>query len=44
MTGLGLNLVKKLTELHGGQVSVNTKLAQCSCFTARIPYRTHLVS
>lgn len=36
-TGLGLNLVKKLTELHGGRVFVKSKLNEGSCFSVVIP-------
>ncbi|WP_055074305.1 PAS domain S-box protein [Pseudanabaena sp. 'Roaring Creek'] len=37
-TGLGLNLVKKLAELHGGQVNVKSKVGEGSCFTVSLPY------
>jgi PAS domain S-box-containing protein len=37
-TGLGLNLVKKLAELHGGQVSVASKVGEGSCFTVSFPF------
>ncbi|MBJ7899871.1 MAG: GAF domain-containing protein [Cyanobacteria bacterium RI_101] len=37
-TGLGLNLVERLTALHGGAVSLRSALGQGSCFTVRLPY------
>lgn len=37
-TGLGLAVVKELTELHGGRVSVVSHRKQGSTFTVRIPY------
>ena len=36
-TGLGLGLVKKLTEMHGGTVSVTSRLGQGSRFIIRLP-------
>jgi len=36
-TGLGLALVKRIAELHGGSVSVTSELGKGSCFTVLIP-------
>jgi two-component system cell cycle sensor histidine kinase PleC len=36
-TGLGLPIVAKLTEAHGGACSVESTLGQGSCFSVRLP-------
>ncbi len=36
-TGLGLALVKKIVEMHGGEVKVKSKIDIGSCFTFRLP-------
>ncbi len=36
-TGLGLSLVKKIAELHGGSVSIESKLHHGSCFKIKLP-------
>jgi len=38
-TGLGLALVKRLAELHGGGVSVRSTLGEGSCFTLWLPIK-----
>jgi Histidine kinase-, DNA gyrase B-, and HSP90-like ATPase len=38
-TGLGLALVQKLTDLHGGSVHVESAIGTGSRFTINIPYR-----
>lgn len=39
-TGLGLALVRRLAEIHGGSVTVASELGQGSCFTLTLPYQT----
>lgn len=36
-TGLGLALVKQITEMHGGRVDLTSELGQGSCFTIQLP-------
>ncbi|PIT73872.1 PAS domain S-box protein [Limnohabitans sp. JirII-31] len=37
-TGLGLSLVRRLAELHGGTVGVSSRLGMGSCFQVWLPY------
>ncbi|WP_017294254.1 PAS domain S-box protein [Geminocystis herdmanii] len=37
-TGLGLALVKRIVELHGGYMILSSKLGTGSCFTIALPY------
>jgi CheY-like chemotaxis protein len=37
-TGLGLSLVLRLTEMHGGSVSLESQVGVGSCFTVTLPH------
>ncbi|MDJ0798009.1 MAG: PAS domain S-box protein [Calothrix sp. MO_167.B12] len=37
-TGLGLSLVKRIVELHDGQVKLNSTVGEGSCFTINFPH------
>lgn len=42
-TGLGLSLVKKITEMHNGAVTVESEVGKGTQFRVRIPYQQDLV-
>jgi PAS domain S-box-containing protein len=37
-SGLGLSLVKKMVEMHGGQIELKSKIGQGSCFSFALPW------
>ncbi len=39
-TGLGLSLVQRMAELHGGSVDLESKVGRGTCFTIRLPWKT----
>jgi PAS domain S-box-containing protein len=41
-TGLGLAICKRMIELHGGQLSVESQVGEGSMFTIRLPVRAEL--
>ncbi|AFY92157.1 GAF domain-containing protein [Chamaesiphon minutus] len=41
-TGLGLSLVKRIVEMHGGTVSVQSEINRGSCFTVYLPLEPSL--
>jgi signal transduction histidine kinase len=40
-TGLGLTIAKRLTEMHGGKIWVESALGQGTKFSVVLPYRSH---
>jgi PAS domain S-box-containing protein len=43
-TGLGLTLVQKLTDLHGGSVQVESKFGEGSSFTINLPHKQNEIA
>src|SRR5688572_14692691 len=43
-TGLGLTLVQKLTDLHGGSVRVESKFGEGSSFTINLPHKQNEIA
>ncbi|MEM8641327.1 MAG: ATP-binding protein [Cyanobacteria bacterium P01_G01_bin.54] len=42
-TGLGLAMVKKIVELHGGKISVTSEVGVGSCFVIELPYTNSVI-
>lgn len=42
-TGLGLSLVSRLVEMHGGEIIVKSKINEGSCFKLLLPWNNNLV-
>jgi signal transduction histidine kinase len=40
-TGLGLNITKRIAELHNGHITVKSKLGEGSQFDVHLPYTKH---
>lgn len=41
-SGIGLNLVKSLVEMHGGTISFSSMVGEGTCFTIKLPYKEAL--
>jgi PAS domain S-box-containing protein len=39
-TGLGLSLIRRMAELHGGSVTLESEVGKGSCFTISLPWKT----
>ncbi|WP_083636547.1 ATP-binding protein [Leptolyngbya sp. 'hensonii'] len=39
--GIGLALVRRLVELHGGHITIESQFGQGSCFKVNIPLKSN---